>query len=346
MDPTKSRRVLCAALASVLIAGCVNRGDKGTAEVDGGTPGSGGGMASGGSAGTGGAPGTGGRTGAGGATGAGGVTSTGGAPGAGGTPGAGGSSASGGRSGAGGSVADGGMDSGSDGAAAGYQPCRSNPCKILPLGDSITFGVNDEANGGYRGPLFADIVAAGQRITFTGSLTNGPTTVSGQPFPQRNEGHSGWGIAEVTPFSGGNAGIATLIPMPALSTTSGGTPDIILLHIGTNDATSFPAAQMETDLQGLLDKLFASAPNALVVLAQIIPLGYDPTNAVIRAYNQALPGIVQARAAAGKHIMLVDMNTGFSVTTMYGADKIHPNTAGYKVIADRWYAAIATLLPR
>jgi lysophospholipase L1-like esterase len=236
--------------------------------------------------------------------------------------------------------------SGSDGSPASYQACRSNPCKILPLGDSITFGVDDEANGGYRGPLFADIVAAGQKITFTGSITNGPTTVSGQPFPQRNEGHSGWGIAEVTPFSGGNAGIATLIPNPALSASGGGTPDIILLHIGTNDATSFPAAQMETDLQGLLDKLFTSAPNALVVLAQIIPLGYDPTNAVIRAYNQALPGIVQARTAAGKHILLVDMNTGFSVTTMYGADKIHPNTAGYKVMADRWYAGIAALLPR
>ncbi len=167
-----------------------------------------------------------------------------------------------------------------------------------------------------------------------------------KPFPQRNEGHSGWGISEVTPFSGGNAGIATLIPTPALSSTSGGTPDIILLHIGTNDATNFPATQMETDLQGLLDKLFTNAPNALVVLAQIIPLGYDPTNAVIRAYNQALPGIVQARAAAGKHIILVDMNTGFSIGTMFGADNIHPNTAGYKFMADHWYAAIGALLPK
>jgi hypothetical protein len=71
-------------------------------------------------------------------------------------------------------------------------------CKVLPLGDAITYGVNDEGNGGYRGPLFAATVAAGQKITFTGSLSNGPTTVSGQTVPKKNEasqrlGHfGGW----------------------------------------------------------------------------------------------------------------------------------------------------------
>ncbi len=354
------KTILCAVAIGSLLAGCAAQEGAGSTGGQGGTPGSGGSSARGGESGAGGAPGTGGAPGAGGGSatggrsGAGGTSADGGPADAsrggtgGGAPGTGGRAGVGGSSGSGGSAArDAAVaDTGSDATSAGYQPCRSNPCKVLPLGDSITFGVNDEANGGYRGPLFADAVAAARKITFTGSLSNGPTTVSGQPFPQKNEGHSGWGIAEVTPFSGGNAGIATLIPTPALSSGSGGVPDIILLHIGTNDATSFPATQMESDLQGLLDKLFTGAPNALIVLAQIIPLGYDPNNAVIRAYNQALPGIAQARAAAGKHILIVDMNTGFSVTTMYGADKIHPNTAGYKVIADRWYAAIGALLPQ
>jgi len=230
------------------------------------------------------------------------------------------------------------------GAPGGYQPCQSNPCNVLPLGDSITYGVNDEGNGGYRGPLFADIVAAGQKVTFTGSLMNGPTTVSGQTFPKRNEGHSGWGISEVTPYSNNNAGIATLIPSPAFSAGSGGTPEIILLHIGTNDSGTYSSAQMQTDLKGLLDKLFTGAPNALVVLAKIIPLGYDPNNATIKSYNQALPGIVQSLADAGKHIVLVDMNTGYSLSN-FGSDSIHPSTAGYKFMADKWYAAIGPLLP-
>jgi len=268
-----------------------------------------------------------------------------------------------GGTGAGGSGPGGGAgrDAGTGGAAGGttgrdagggtggalYQPCPStgNPCKILPLGDSITYGVNDEGNGGYRGPLFALAVAAQQKITFTGSLSNGPSTVSGQTFPKNNEGHSGWGISEVTPYSGGNAGIATVIPNPALSSGSGGVPNIILLHIGTNDSGSFTAAQMTSDLSGFLDKLIANAPDALLVVAQIIPLGYG-TNDVIKAYNQAIPGLVQQRAAAGKHVVLLDMYTGFTTSTMLGSDSIHPNSTGYKFMADHWYAAIGSLLPK
>jgi lysophospholipase L1-like esterase len=82
-----------------------------------------------------------------------------------------------------------------------------------------------------------------------------------------------------------------------------------------------------------------------VVLAQIIPLGYG-TNDVIKAYNQAIPGLAQQRAAAGKHIVLVDMYTGFNASSMLGSDSIHPNTAGYKFMADHWYAVIGSLLPK
>ena len=309
-----------------------------------------GGTSSGGAGGSGGTIGSGGGGGAAGATaGTGGAVGGGGggsSAGRGGSAG-GGSGGSGGRGGSGGSGGSSGGQGGSGGSGGGaYQPCPTDgtACKVLPFGDSITYGVNDEGNGGYRGPLFAAAVAGGRKITFTGSLSNGPNTVSGQTFPKKNEGHSGWGISEVTPYSNGNAGIATLIPSPAFSSGSGGTPNIILLHIGTNDSSSFPATQMINDLKGLLDKVITNAPNALVVVAQIIPLGYG-TNDVIKAYNQAIPGVVQERAAAGKHIVLVDMFTGFTTSTMLGSDSIHPNTTGYKFMADHFYAAIGALLP-
>jgi lysophospholipase L1-like esterase len=188
-------------------------------------------------------------------------------------------------------------------------------------------------------------VAAGQKITFTGSLSNGPTTVAGQPFPMQNEGHSGWGISEVTPYSNGNAGIATVIPTPAFSSGGGGVPDIILLHIGTNDQGSFPATQMTSDLQGLLNKIISNAPNALIVVAQIIPLGYG-TNSVIQAYNQSIPGLVQTLAGAGKHVVLVDMYDGFNTSTMLGSDSIHPNSTGYQFMAAHWYSVIGSRLSK
>ncbi len=320
----------------------------------GGSNGSGGSVGMGGSAGLGGA-------GAVGASGSGGAS--GGAKGSGGSAagGSGGSAGSKGSGGAGGSAgstglagatglggqAGAGSGGGGSGGAGTYNPCPTSgaACKILPLGDSITYGVNDEGNAGYRGPLFASAVAAAQKITFTGSLTNGPSTVSGQTFPQKNEGHSGWGISEVTTYSNGNAGIATVIPTPAFSSASGGTPDIILLHIGTNDASQFSATQMTSDLQGLLNKIISNAPNALVVVAQIIPLGYG-TNSVIKAYDQSIPGVVQALAAAGKHIETVDMYTGFDTATMLGSDSIHPNTTGYTFMAAHWYSIIGSLLPK
>ena len=309
-----------------------------------------GGTGSGGSAGTGsGGSGAAGSGGSGGAAGSGLGGRGGGGPGgqagaAGGGGSAGSSSGSGGRGGQSGQGGQGAAAGSGGSAGAAYKPCPSSPCKILPLGDSITFGVNDEGNGGYRGPLFAATVAAGQKITFTGSLSNGPTTVSGQAFPQKNEGHSGWGISEVTPYSNGNAGIATVIPSPAFGASSGGTPDIVLLHIGTNDQGSFSASQMVSDLSGLLDKIITNAPNALLVVAQIIPLGYG-TNDVIKAYNQAIPGLVQQRVAAGKHVIIVDMFTGFTPSSMLGSDNIHPNSTGYKFMADHWYAAVRAVLP-
>jgi len=309
----------------------------------GGGPTSTGGSATGGD-GTGGAA-TGGRGSAGspGATGGnaamGGGSATGGAsPGAGGHGGA----AAGGRGGNGATGGSGGSP-GSTGGSGAYQPCHATPCKILPLGDSITWGVGDEGNAGYRGPLFALAVAAGQKITFTGSLSNGPATVSGQAFPKSNEGHSGWGVSRVNPNSGGGKGIATLIPSPAL--TTGGTPDIILLHIGTNDLGFFSATQTLGDLTGLIDSLITNAPDALLVVAQIIPLGYGDNKAT-QDYNKGIPALVQQRASAGKHIILVNQYDGFTASSMIGSDLVHPNHAGYQAMANKWYAAIGPLLPK
>ncbi len=358
-------------LFTACLVGCAGQdagepNDGGPSTSSGGQLGSGGsGSATGGSDATGGAlasggvpDGSGGETATGGDASSGGSATGGGAP-TGGNAATGGASAGGSGSGGAGSgglgtggLGTGGLGSGGEpgvggsgsGGAAGYQPCPSSPCKIMPLGDSITWGVGDEGNAGYRGPLFASVVAAGQKITFTGSGSNGPNTVSNQAFPKRNEGHSGWGISRVTPYSGGNAGIATLIPNPGFSANSGGTPNIILLHIGTNDASSYTAAQMTSDLSGLLDKLISNAPDAYIVVAQIIPLGYGD-NAVIKAYNQSLPGLVQERANAGKHVALVDMFTGFNAGTMIASDKVHPNASGYAFMAQHWYSAIEELLP-
>jgi lysophospholipase L1-like esterase len=218
----------------------------------------------------------------------------------------------------GGNAATGGTNgTGGMGGMSDFNPCpTSGDCTILPLGDSITDGYSTQP-GGYRIELFKKAHSAGKHITFVGSQTNGPTTVDSVPFPRSHEGHSGWTIDQ----------IAGLVPNPALKTI----PNIVLLMAGTNDALwkgdTMPTAPKRLD--ALLDKLFTQSPGALIVLAQLTPLGGGQAskNAAVQTYNEALAPIVKERAAQGKHILLVDMHTGFPASEL--ADGIHPNASGY-----------------
>ncbi len=191
---------------------------------------------------------------------------------------AGGSTATGGTTATGGSTAAGGATAtGGTGGTVAYAPCPTNgsACKILPFGDSITRGAKSTDDGGYRSPLFKLIVAAKQKATFVGSAANGPAQVSGQPFPRMHEGHAGWTIDPgYNMLSSSYSGISKLVPSPALDAN----PSIILLMIGTNDLFARDTAGMATRLEALLDKIVQNAPNALIVLAQLTPLGHDDPN--------------------------------------------------------------------
>ena len=210
-------------------------------------------------------------------------------------------------------------------ASAEYRPCPAvELCKILPLGDSITYGIGYE--GGYRVELFQRAHAEGKSITFTGSLLNGPLTVDGANFPRNSEGHSGWKIDQ----------LLTLLPSPALEPL----PDIILLMIGTNDLGQHDAvADAPKRLATLLDRLATLAPDALVVVSTIIPL---PSSNDVTAYNAAIMPIVQERSSAGRHLVLVDQFKDFPTSEL--GDGVHPNQAGYERMAGVWYASIRTLL--
>ena len=246
---------------------------------------------------------------------------------------------------------------GEDGAAPGqeepapaepaaFQPCPQDgsACAILPLGDSITFGERS-SGGGYRVELFRQAVQASQRITFIGTAPpNGPTEVAGQPFPRAHQGHQGFVID-----TGGFAPTASLRlvlegALPVLD------PQIVLLMAGTNDVNgNNDLAGAPARLAGLLDQIDASEPGALVVVAQLTPTQDPVLNARIETLNAAIAQQVGALAAAGRHVAVVDMYTPFVTTPDYQnallADRLHPNDAGYAVMANVWYEAIQGLLP-
>jgi lysophospholipase L1-like esterase len=161
--------------------------------------------------------------------------------------------------------------------------------------------------------------------------------VSGQTFPRNHEGHDGWTINPgVSTYGAG--GILSLIPSPALN----GSPHIILLQIGTNDAGFITATTMITDLDNLLNKIAQNAPSALIVLAQTTPLGYS--NSALTMYDGQIPALIQSHAAQGQHIIGVDMSK-MPVPADIASDNVHPNDQGYAYMANIWYAAIKNLLP-
>ena len=245
-------------------------------------------------------------------------------------PGSGGRN-SGGSGGAGGqSTSDASTSTGGSGGGTGYNPCKASPCVILPLGDSITHGFGSTDDAGYRSGLFKLVVAANQNVTFIGSLTN-PTaalTVSGKTFPAHHEGHDGITVSGITGY---------VPPAKALA----GTPHIVLLHIGTNDMTSnadptTTAKQLDT----LVTDLVKAAPDALILVAKIIPLFY--TSTTYNNYVAQIPGIVSTHAANGEHVVMVDM-TSFP-SNDYG-NGVHPSDTGYAFMANLWYQAIKGYLP-
>ncbi|HEU5428821.1 MAG TPA: cellulose binding domain-containing protein [Actinocrinis sp.] len=192
--------------------------------------------------------------------------------------------------------------------------------KVMPLGDSITDGL--VVPGGYRIGLWQRFTANGYKVDFVGSLSNGPASLGDHD----HEGHSGWRIDQID---------ANIVGW--LNTYQ---PHTVLLHIGTNDISqNYDLPNAPNRLSALIDHITNTLPSAEVFVAQIIPLSYDATQ--LRAFNAAIPGIVQSKVAAGKHVHLVDQYD--ALTTADLADGVHPNAAGYDKMAAVWYQALLSV---
>jgi lysophospholipase L1-like esterase len=226
-----------------------------------------------------------------------------------------------------------------------FAPCPSDgtPCLIMPLGDSITDGLTS-SGGGYRVELFRQAIGDGHDITFVGRQQNGPNgaaaTIEGQPFPRNHEGYSGATIS-----TGGNQ-LANRVD----AALAANPPEIILLQIGTNNVYQGLPPDLPNQLESLLDQIIEGAPDALIAVAQITPLGAGafPNNGV-EEYNALIPGIVQERINAGKHLIMVDQFTRIASNPNFVQqlvpDNIHPNDTGYAIMGETWYQAIESFLP-
>lgn len=210
----------------------------------------------------------------------------------------------------------------------------SSPYRILPLGDSIT--QPEATQQSYRYPLWTSLIDAGYSFDFVGSQNQnhaGATSwpdYQGQVFDQDHEGHYGYRADE----------IATSLP----TWLDNATPDIALVHLGTNDLfQSQSIASTLDDLEQVITVLRQDNPNVVVLVSLLIPTNF-PSNALVDAFNQALPARVPQWNTADSPVIMVDQNSQLDpVTHLY--DGVHPNAVGEQIMANVWAEAIETARP-
>lgn len=193
------------------------------------------------------------------------------------------------------------------------------PVRLMPLGDSITDGYN--IPGGYRIELENALVADGYEFDFVGSRANGPQSLADKD----HEGHSGLRIDELDALIDGSLARHE--------------PELVLLMIGTNDVLQgYGLAQAPQRVSALIERISARAPSATILVSSLTPLAAAAHDERVRAYNAAIPRIVEDKAAHGKRIRFVDMYPALTSADL--ADGVHPNATGYRKMASVWHAAV------
>eukprot|EP01079_Euglenida_sp_SAG-EU17-18_P009413 gene9413-1693_t len=241
-------------------------------------------------------------------------------------------------------------------------PPPASAVTLMPLGDSITFGCGDQCAhdctrdpptefcpcspcaGGYRTLLHDKLAAAGKPTTFVGLQSNGGTNHSGFP---------GWTTQ----------GLLNILPKWAALR-----PDVITLHIGTNNIGNDQFCNGTiTGLKDLLAGISKSLPDTEVFVASIIPMPHTviyyhvpPTYNLTEyevCYNEAIPGVVQAAGSKGEPgntatrtlapFHFVDMNGlgHWDYSTDYCPPHLHPKDSGcaYQKMSTIFFDAVKGL---
>ena len=202
----------------------------------------------------------------------------------------------------------------------------------MPLGDSITWdwhfndGRSDAYRSGYRNHLWYKLKNEGYEINFVGSQHNGGAV--SPHYDGHNEGYTGWTSHKMA--------------YKIYSLLEKNTPDIILIHIGTND----PFYSISDNAKGvtrILDEIDRFEKDkgiqVHVVLARIINM--YKYHSWVDSFNKNISTIVKNRLKHKDNITLVNMQSAVGWNLI---DGLHPNNTGYKQMANVWFKALKDII--
>lgn len=191
--------------------------------------------------------------------------------------------------------------------------------RILPLGASIVYGEKSSDGNGFRYGLRNQLVDNGNPVNFIGS------NQGGSMIDNECEAWPGYTIDQVAEKA-------------ELSIPS--QPNLVLLHVGTNDAVQdLDIQNAMVRLESLIDRLFDAIPGVTIIASTLLPNTNSKTQANIDIINNQIPNLVQERQSSGKWITYVDFASSyFSLSDL--SDGTHPNDDGYLKMAEVWYQGI------
>jgi lysophospholipase L1-like esterase len=211
------------------------------------------------------------------------------------------------------------------------------PLRVMPLGDSITHGAHASGEpdaGGYRYPLYVALTNAGYNVDYIGTMTTVPHPGLGAEI--HHEGHSGWRIV------GGNNLYDNILTW--LSQIED--PDVVLVHIGTNDSGDDDFTNRVDRLDDLVTRIATARPYAHIVVTTLLKRGGSDSDAryvaIANHFNPFVEQKVLAQQALGRRVHFLDMHAYLERTDMY--DNLHPNPTGYAKMAAAWFPAVTNIV--
>ncbi|KIN07805.1 carbohydrate esterase family 3 protein [Oidiodendron maius Zn] len=193
---------------------------------------------------------------------------------------------------------------------------KNLPLRILPIGDSLTWGYLSSGGNGYRLDLLN--LLSQNPVEYIGSQMSGNMT------DNHNEGHPGAVITKVEGY------VDNSVNEP---------PNLVLLMAGSIDIVNAVDPSSAPDRLGhLIDEIVQEYPRAAVLVAELPPIEDADSDARAITFNAAVPGIVKSRTDAGRHIVTVNMSAYVTVADLQ--DGLHPTDYGYSRMAQAWYDGI------
>ena len=122
------------------------------------------------------------------------------------------------------------------------------------------------------------------------------------------------------------------------------TPDIVLIHLGTNDVLQQrPLDDVMADMETLITVLRRYNSNIKFFVATLIPVAPSFPDSRIEEFNYCLKQAMPQLSQPVSPLVLVDQFKGFdALNDTY--DGVHPNASGEKKMSMKWFMALEAVL--